>query len=75
MVSNKELRELVEAARAKGAIIRCRCEGGDGTGTLQGQVIVGVQVRYGTIPGVGDGWMPPIQSAERLREFLAVEVA
>ena len=67
MTTAKELSDLVEAARAKGAIIRTRHDG------WIDDPIEAVQVRYGSIAGVGDDWMPAIQAAERLREFVYAE--
>lgn len=68
MITNHELKTLVDRARAVGAIIRTK---------LENDWIVGVSI--GMVPGgkyrrLGDrgaGWMPPIAAAERLREIIA----
>ena len=68
MTDQREIRELIAAARNRGAIIRVYddppySDSGEGT-------ISRVQVRSG-IPSVGQGWMPTIAAAECLRAFLA----
>lgn len=70
MVSQAEIRELITQSRSRGAIIRTYAdppydESGNG-------IISRVMVRRG-IPGVGGGWMPVSQAAERLRQFIGGE--
>jgi len=60
MITDNNLRSLIEVARERGAVIRTRDDWG---------AIGAVQIRSG-IPGAGPGWMPPTQAAERLREFV-----
>lgn len=60
MISENELLDLIEAASVYGEIQT----------ESDRYAIIRVRVR---IPGFGPGWMPPIQAAERLGEFLATK--
>lgn len=72
VIDQAHVRWLVSEARRYGAIVRLWVDppydddGGGGT-------ITRVQVRSG-IPGCGTGWMPVIQAAERMEEFVADEM-
>lgn len=63
MTDESELRALIKTARDNGVVIRTTHAGG------YDDPITDVAIRHG-IPGVGQGWMPPVQAAEHLRAFV-----
>lgn len=70
MTTNAELKNLIEAARAKGAVILITFDAGvlfgEGREIIETVQIVGGVSKCGPFP------MPAITAAERLRGFLAV---
>lgn len=60
MVTQEEMRNLIDAARTRGAVVRTsHADNGDIR-----------EVELIDVPGVGPQAMPLVQAAERLREFL-----
>lgn len=56
MIDRSELLDLIDLARRRGAVVEV-------AGDLE-------RIRVSGVSRFGPGWMPPIQAAERLREFL-----
>lgn len=69
MISQSDIRQLIEHCRAKGAILRTRVAA---TGDIEAISIgkrPGGQYRKLGLPGTS--WMPLVAAAEQLREILA----
>jgi hypothetical protein len=67
MTSEDEVRELVDAARAAGAIIRTKTSAGRIEAVSIGKAPGG---EYRKLGEPGAGWLPVVAAAERLREIV-----